>query len=134
MQELEKRVSVNQLIGKPIISTPSDEEEISAFRQTMARLRYLERMRKKADPSSSSSDAIQAISRPKGLQDRLISDKIMVLVTLPELKVKKTIQTLGESFSFFSFSFFDVCLKHSNQTKKNGDMNTQRGKQQIDSW
>ena len=81
-------MNVQALIGKPL--SLSDETEGYNFRATMARLRYLERKRKKEGGAKNINNRLSI-----HLADTSIpfdfNEKAMVSVTFPLLKFKTTI-------------------------------------------
>ena len=75
------------MIGKPIVTSASDEAEIIDFRQTMARLRYLERKRRKDVGGRHKRCMSVHVGAINGQQ----AEKILVSATFPMYKVKKVI-------------------------------------------
>jgi hypothetical protein len=91
-QETSRIQEVTALVGRSVAA--SDEQEVLNFQLTMARLRYLERKRKKEQLDASGSKK-RLLRYSLRLADPTIPfeylEKIMVSVTFPLLKYKKTI-------------------------------------------
>lgn len=77
-----------KLVGKLVVTSASDEIEIENFRTTMARLRYLERKRKKG--AGKARDRI-TLKLTNNINTKDLPKSIMGTIALPLLDVKKTI-------------------------------------------
>jgi len=87
-EEAKRALDIHSLIGKPIVTSASDEAEIIDFRQTMARLRYLERKRRK-DVGGRNKRCMSV--RVGSVSTSGQTEKIFVSLTFPMYKVKKTV-------------------------------------------